>query len=522
MSVLSRRSLFSLVLGLTACASTGEGPGDVCQEAIDVIAECTGETPEYPEEGCVAEFEATAQAIVDAGCDGIGPDGKSDELCNPIASFFGLCKELELSEAARISSLDEVCPGSRNDELCNALRAEDFPRARDAARELAAGVNLTVGEVDPALRYYMRERIVSLVVWHKLTADGTQAAPAGYAQAAGAALDEHYPAYKDDPSQFALARTEMSPLSATNCTAHQVIVYFPGVVRGATLNELQPQLDAVRRDMPCLDAIRIETGNFLHPSVNAQLAIETLAQFEDDADVRFHFIGYSQGSSTALRTLVDAPQIADKTLTSLGLNSAAHGSEVANAMFDALEGAADDSCATLPEFMRPTCRAAGDGLLGLVQKISVAMAVPLDVQENLLGHLDGIRSLTTIEAAEFWDTRGVELPRHTLYTSFRSVISDADRNLPISNRLFFKMLERVGGTNPFNDMQVRLPNQSIGGSVADREVELAVAEGNHWQWELNTDDVDPNLMPAHMSERTPQTSLALAYFKTLFELGIVF
>lgn len=522
MSILSRGSLLCLLTATLACASTPDEPGDVCQEAIDVIEDCTGTAPEYPEEGCTQDFAATARGVVDAGCDGLGPDGKSDANCNPIFDFLGLCDELDLSQAARISTLDEVCPASRSDELCSALRAEDFPRARDAAKALATNVNLDVGEVDPALRYYMRERITSLVIWNKLTADGTQAPPADYENAASEALDEHYPAYKDDPSQFALARAKMAPLDTTQCTAHQVVVYFPGVVRGATMQGFQRQLDTIERELPCLETVRIETGNFIHPSVNAQLAKDTLARFEDDDEVRFHVIGYSQGSSNALRTLVDVPEIADKTLTSLGMNSAAHGSEVADAMFNALKNVGDDTCAELPELVQPTCEAAGNSLLSLVEQIATAQAIPLDLQNNLLGHLDGVRSLTTTEALEFWADLAGSLPRHTLYTSFRAVISDERRNLPTSNRLFFRLLERAGEENPFNDMQVRLPNQSIGGPVADREVELAVAEGNHWQWELNTDDVDPNVMPADMSERTPQTSLPLAYFTTLFELGIVF
>jgi hypothetical protein len=507
-----------LLAALAAGCSTESSGGDICQQAIDVIEECTGSAPAYPEEGCVADFADTAEGIVAGGCDAVAAAAKSDILCT-IGNLFGLCPRIDLAEAARVETLADVCPAQRADALCSSLRAGDYAAARDAARALATGD----APLDPAFRFYLRERVTALVIYNKLTANGSAQAPANYAAAAAAALDEHYPAYRGDTSMFAMARSPLAPLDGQACSGDHVIAYFPGVVRPAMFTDFQRQFAAIEAELPCATTVRIETGNFIHPSVNAQLARETLAPFVERG-ATFHLIGYSQGSSNALQTLVDVPEVAARTASMLGLNSAARGSEVGDAMFKALSGIAGNKtdCGVLDEAARATCQSLGGSLLALIDHLAAAMGLPLDTSKNLAGHLAGVRSLTTIEANEFWSTRAAQLPRGALYTSFRTVISDSKRNLPISNRLFFSMLERAGGNNPYNDMQVRLPNQSYGGPIADREVALAVAEGNHWQWELDTRDVDPKVMPADMSQRTPQTSMPTAYFQALFELGLIF
>jgi hypothetical protein len=70
-------------------------------------------------------------------------------------------------------------------------------------------------------------------------------------------------------------------------------------------------------------------------------------------------------------------------------------------------------------------------------------------------------------------------------------------------------------------MQVRLSNHALGGRLADHEVVMPAAEGNHWQWVMTAGQVPELLMPADMIDRVPQTALAVAYAQTLFEIGLV-
>jgi hypothetical protein len=141
--------------------------------------------------------------------------------------------------------------------------------------------------------------------------------------------------------------------------------------------------------------------------------------------------------------------------------------------------------------------------------------------DRLREHLAGWRSLTTGGSRTFWDERGDELPTAPLYTTFRSVITDARANLPFSNAALYATLAVAGGTDPYNDMQVRLSNHALAGPLVDREVVMPAAEGNHWQWVMTTDQVPDLLMPADMVERVPQTALAVAYVQTLFEVGLL-
>ena len=136
-------------------------------------------------------------------------------------------------------------------------------------------------------------------------------------------------------------------------------------------------------------------------------------------------------------------------------------------------------------------------------------------------HGPGVRSLTTNYAAEFWRGDAQRLPKGVLYYSFRAVISDEAENLPFSNALFHALLERAGETVPYNDMQVRLENQSLGDPLTDSEIVAPVAEGNHWQWQLATGIVPEAVMPARMTDRIPHRELLVAYFQTLAEAGLL-
>lgn len=150
-----------------------------------------------------------------------------------------------------------------------------------------------------------------------------------------------------------------------------------------------------------------------------------------------------------------------------------------------------------------------------------SIAAAPTVQAFFGAHTPGVQSLSTEVAARFWRERADALPSDTLYDSFRSVISDPTENLPLSNRLFFSLLERAGESVPYNDMQVRLENQRLGGAIADMEVVGPVAEGNHWQWELATGAVPESVMPAEMTSKIPHREFMVAYFQTLTEAGLL-
>ncbi len=150
-----------------------------------------------------------------------------------------------------------------------------------------------------------------------------------------------------------------------------------------------------------------------------------------------------------------------------------------------------------------------------------ALAPAPDLASFFGGHVPGVASLTTEGSAQFWADSGSALPTSMLYVTFAAVISDPDRNLPASNALFWHLLRRAGGSNSFNDMQVRLPNQRLGGPLRAVEVQLPVAEGNHWQWELSTKDVPAAVMPPEMVERIPHVELMVAWLQTLTELDLL-
>jgi len=520
-----------------------------CEEAIAVISECTGVTPPFPSEGCLSEYADAADRVTAEGCGALDmSDGKADAggfFCWPINRWFGLCNEDTLSEAGAIASLEDVCGGA-DTALCDALRVRDFLSAGAEARRLVAETDRETVLSNPAFRYYVRERIVSLLVYNVVTDLGrTTVDVATYRDSADAVLSEHYPAY--EPESFAMAREAAPPAPAETCSTPRAgLLIYPGVVRLTDRAEFDEQRAALATALPCLAVERVETGSFVDPEINAQQAVAPVEALRAaHGDIPFHLLGYSQGSRNSLQTLIDHPSIASSVQSVVTLNSAAHGSEVADTFHTALsflEGS-DEACDWVDDIARPMCLWAAERSVqpsaGILRLIATAMGVPIEdlsafiaaedgvaaapnLSAFLRAHLPGVLSLTTSAAADFWRDQAPALPRHVMYLSFRSVVSDRDANLPNSNALSFDLLRNAGGTSPWNDMQVRLANQRIGGPVQDLEVVEPVAEGNHWQWELATGAVPENVMPADMTERIPHEALLVAHYQALAEVGLLY
>ncbi len=529
-------------LGFAACTTdTSQAPGDICQQAAEVIEHCGGVAPDAPVEGCVGSLSDSAEHVVDVGCDALdGADGKTDAFwCSAGTRWLGLCDIVPLETAAEIADLDSVCPASRTDELCAALRDGDDELARAAVRSsVEAGPRARVVG-DKAVQYWIRERTAALLVWNvALSLEADPSAP----EFVDGVMSELFPAY--DPESFEMAHRPLAP-STPGCDGpvEAAILFFPGVVRLGNRDEFTEQGRAVEDALPCVRAYTVDTGSFVEPSVNAQqgrIAFELAT--EELGSVPVHLVGYSQGSTNALTTLVDVPHVADLASSVLVMNSAAHGSEVADTLGGIITELDGTFCESVAEFARPACEWADqrsplpNDLL--METIAFAMGLPVEalaefiaaedsiaaaptVQAFFGAHTPGVQSLSTEVAARFWRERADALPNDTLYYSFRSVISDPTENLPLSNRLFFSLLERAGESVPYNDMQVRLENQRLGGAIADMEVVGPVAEGNHWQWELATGAVPESVMPAEMTSKIPHREFMVAYFQTLTEAGLL-
>ncbi len=546
-----------LFLAVLSSACTDMEP-DLCQQAIDLVDECTGTLASYPAEGCVGVYHAQASAIVDGGCDGL-LDEKADAWCSPALRWMGQCDQEPLSEVAALAGLNEVCPSSRSDALCNALRnAEDL--ALDATiggdRETARTAYSEVLSVardamisdpdstvhDSAYRYLLRERALGLLVHNVLTALDSRTAPNDYQSRAQDVISEHFPAYAK--GSFPLALIDVAPTSAQHCTSPQGVLIFPGVVRLTDRDEFAQQAQAIERALPCFHVTRVETGSFVEPSINAdQAELATARLTEEFGGIPLHTVGYSQGAMNSLTTLVEKPSIRSRVRTVMVMNSAAHGSEVADlgrAVLEPLATGINHFCEALPDFATPLCETAAAASPRpdewVLELMALGMGVPLgtlqafieaedgvsaapDLRSFFERHLPGIASLSTAKAAEFWSERASQLPRNTLYYSFRSVITDTSANLPSSNILFHALLERAGESRPYNDMQVRLDNQSLGDPISGSEVLSPVAEGNHWQWELATGAVPESTMPADMTDRIPHRALLVGYYQAIVELG---
>ena len=535
----------SLACGaLLFLASCVADEADLCTQAADLVQECTGERPELPPEGCVGEYRDAAESLLQEDCDGLTSAGKADGFwCRSWTQWLGRCDEVSLEQAARVSTLDAVCQRSRKDALCNALRTGDDVRARAEAKGLLSASGLDNAASDPALRYYVRERFVALLVWNVVTELGTRSPPQDYRRTARSVLGEHYPIY-DPKDSFEMAQSPLAPQSTRSCQSDSTLLYFPGVVRQIDRQDFVEQKHAVVEAVPCLEVIVVPSASFVTPSVNASQALRAVRDLEGDGRMRFlHLVGYSQGALNAMTSLVEKPEIAQRARSLLTLNGACHGSEVADIFYAAIGFLnSSDFCRSLPEFARPTCEWAANLSPKPAEKIidlaAKGMGVPFEtfdqwlaaeegvaasstLREFLRNHLPGVESITTAAADRLWRRHGHDLPTSVLYTSFRSVVSNSKKNLPSSNILFYHLLRRAGKENPHNDMQVRLSNQSMGGPVREREVVMPVAEGNHWQWELATGALQPSLMPPEMTERIPHRELMASYAQLLFELGLL-
>lgn len=539
-------ALIAILAASCSSSMDSSSSGDqVCHDAIQVINDCTGKTPEFPAEGCIGDNRVAAEHVVEGGCEALSNAKADDGACTGMWAWLGVCDTQPLSEAGAVASIADVCPSDRTDAVCNALRDGDTAGARTAVKSALAANHQNAIE-DDATRLFIRERVVSLLAYNGLTEQGAQSAPANYGAAATDFLDEHFPAYEGVADTFPLARTLEPPVDGQQCESTSAIVFFPGVVRLMDRLEFAQQSAAMTAALPCLRTIIVNTGSFVAPSVNAAQAKDAILALEAEVGpLDLHLVGYSQGAANVLQTLATLPEIASKTRTVLTMNGASHGSEVANMLSDLLASRAEAGtfCEDLLPLSRLTCEAIAKNSPEpgpiLMNVLAMSMGIPVEqlqawilaeseinsAPSNLTdffdAHAPGVASLTTKEASAFWTDYGTSLPTDILYTSFRSVISDTSANLPLSNKLFHSLLERAGGDIPYNDMQVRLENQSLGGPVGGVEIVMPVAEGNHWQWELATGAVNEATMPADMTDRIPHRALLTAYVQALYEVGLL-
>ncbi len=456
------RALLSLVLLASAGACASETQPDACEEAIALVDECTGHIAAYPAEGCVGVYEEQAEAIVAGGCDGL-EDEKADAWCHPALHWLGQCDQEPLQDVALLSNLNDVCPGSRQDPLCQSLRtAEDLALDaiiggdRDAAKTAYSEVlsvaratmetNASETRTDPAFRYLLRERALGLLVHNVLTERGTRTVAGDYEQEAQAVVSEHFPAYPEGSFPFALL--DVPPQTDGLCESPQGLLIFPGVVRLTDRDEFTEQALAIEEALPCFHPLRVETGSFVAPSVNAdQGELAAAAITEEFGEIPLHTLGYSQGAMNSLTTLVNKPSIASRVRSVMTMNSAAHGSEVADlgrSILDPLVGGVADFCEALPEFAAPLCEIAAQESPRpdewVLELIALGMGVPIDSLQAFIEaedgvsnapdlrsfferHLPGIASLSTEEAGVFWSERasnGAATPRTLLFVPQRN------------------------------------------------------------------------------------------------------
>jgi hypothetical protein len=427
------------------------------------------------------------------------------------------------SSAIALEPLSSACPASRSDELCDRLRAGDYARAGQlVAARTAAEARAQVLR-DPAVRWWVRERAVALLAWN--------ASPG----ASDPLLAQYFPAYP--AGAFPIAGAGLAPdLTQESCSRPtEALVIFVGVLRSTNHEEFDRQTAALRNTFPCLRTARVEYDSFAPPTLNAAKARALIAQIDAElGPVPLHFLGYSQGVTNALHTLVDYPEVAPRVRTFVSLNSAARGSETADALLAglALANRVGATCDDLPVFARRACHLVDrQQLTPIADFLKAGLANlgfdfgdiddGLTVGEFLRRREAGLRSLGTAETAQFWREHGAQLPQSTLYLSFRSFVGDSSTNLPGSNAWSWVLLSAIDRHASENDMQVRLVQQPLGGPLAGLEVVGPAAEGNHWQWELTSNDIGENLQPSEMSERMPHEALLLAYYQTLHEAGLL-
>ena len=443
---------------------------------------------------------------------------------------------------ADVPALADACPSARADELCSALRAIDdaddraelerqMERAADAVAARVAREPRSEMITDLAVQLWLRDRAHSLLVQNAFNERR------GPQQSWEAFWPEfvarYFPLY--EAKDFPLLGAYVSPPGAEICERPRAaIVVFPGVIRTGPRQEFRSQIQTLRNAFPCMHTVRVESDTFASLAANAADAVETIRAIDaEHGPLPLHFVGYSQGSSNALYVLATHPEIRARTRTMMSLNAAAHGSEAADAAIAALDQSekSKQGCQPLPEFMRPMCeRIAASSLApvsDLLTKIFEGLGATfsdietMTVADFLVARYRGLASLTTEETARFWREHGEALSTETLYYSFRSTITDVFENLPPSWYLTYGIVAASSKEAPSNDMQVRLDHQHFGGPLTDVEVISHVAEGNHWQWELSSNDVSESMMPAAMLDHVPRDAMMLAYFQTLAEAGLL-
>lgn len=450
-------------------------------------------------------------------------------------------KPVPITEAVAIAQLDEVCPTARRDALCEGLRAThaaDPTVARaglEAARTAAAAAIAARAQSgqsdawDPALRLYVRERTMGLQAWYAV-AGGTDAGapePSNYRDRITAFLAAHYPQYQ--ATAFPVATIWLPPQAPVGrpCVGEtDLVLVLPGVVRILGRDEFAPQMAALRAALPCAAVERVDTPSFDDPARNADRVRAVVSQHS--ATVRLHLFGYSQGGLNALATLVADPAIAARTRTVVFLDVPVHGSEVGELLYRALRPAGyfdwlwpdtppPEPVAAFATSMTGLALPPGE----LAEWLRAEGSSDTTLQGFLVHHLEGVRSLGTSYAAEFWRSHGERVPRTPFYANFRAIITDPQQNLPPSNALFYRVINQLEPDDPYNDMQVRLVSQSMGGPLADYETPAPVAEGNHWQWALVPGDLPNAVLPNAMLETIPHSALLLAYYATFAEIGLL-
>ncbi len=455
-------------------------------------------------------------------------------------AFIGHCRvPVSLTQAVALPTLEQACPTARADALCTALRAataggDAGATALNAARVKVARIvaeRLESGNTDAwdaAVRFYVRERVLGLVAWYVIMgSNGSTEPPSDYERRVSAVLARHFPSYPQ--GTFPIASLWLPPLGtrSQDCPEDRdLLLILPGVARILSRNEFAVQMDALRAHFPCLLVERVNTLSFIDPAQNANRVQDAIARHPEAT--RLHFFGYSQGGLNALATLIQSPDIAARTRTVTFLDVPAHGSDVGEALYRALRPAGWFDWlwpkAPLPQPMDAAAQALS-GLSGEPDQLEVWLreegAGQQTLGEFLRQRIAGVRSLGTTYARAFWAENGDRVPHTPLYAEFRAIITDPGANLPPSNALFYAFTNDVAPREPYNDMQVRLVSQAMGGPLADYEVVGPVAEGNHWQWALVPGDVPDAVIPSRMTETMPHTEMLLAYYSTFAEIGLL-
>jgi hypothetical protein len=384
----------------------------------------------------------------------------------------------------------------------------------------------------------MRERVVALTAHYAIQDEPQTFLPGVAAPAAvtsdrvDAFLRTYYPLY-DRGDDFALAHARLPPADAATCSGDRktaAVVVVPGVIRATERREFEGQIRAVATALPCLDFRRVDFGSFDDPDARIVPEVKKVVDAIDreDGPVPLHLVGYSQGVVVTMRTLAQDPAIGRRTRSVLAMNGASHGSEAADFAIQLMDGIG--RCQPWQLLCKSMRSHAFKILTESLFHVSLSADEGSDRFEEVMERKRaGMRSLTTSYANTFWSGPAAAIPRHApdaLFFTFRSTITNTDPdpergNLPDEQVASFNLVwdRATNPASPFNDMQVRLENQTLGGPVAPREVTSRVAEGNHWQWQLTATETG-NHMEEEMIRRSPRNALFHAYYRALAEIGL--